>query len=538
MKRQTDNSNRKAASSSSWIRPLIFLFSLSFSLFLFSRLVDFLFYNYTHHAADSKYSIDILGLLYNSDIGNLTNTLGGLGELVTSVLGIEITVIAIIVQLAANKYSSGIMELFVENPVNVTVIGLYIITAINSLLISNTLSQPYIPVFSITLMFVMIIISLLLILPHFAYVFNFLRPENFLGYVRDRINTRLQGIAGNAAMKIEEKEQIVADINFLGDIALNSVAQSDRAVPLLCITYLREMISTYSVLKPEMPDVWFRMTGKEYLDPDFSSYSRFVIETIEKKKIFIERKVFRLYEMLFNNARSSLRDVASGVLLNSQLIAVEAVKSGNKETLHCASQFFNSYLRIAIREKDPRSAFNALEHYRIVAENLLDYDPQEVEALSFYFKYYGQEASKNQVLFILETAAHDLCAVNELAFEKNVFNLEELLHLFLTLDEPLDETVDKGSSTKEMSLIGVRIAQAKLASFYLLKNRTDLARVIYEDMKIEPRHRIHKIREIISSIKQEEFWEITPRGINFNYLSEERRVALEKFFDWFSNKPM
>lgn len=538
MKEQTDKQVRPT-SSSAWVRPLIFLFSLSFSLFLGSRLIDFLLFTYTPHATDSKYSIDLLGILFNADVGNLTNTLGGLGELVTSVLGIEITVIAIIVQLAANKYSSGIMELFVENPVNVTIIGLYIITAIDTLLVCNTLSQPYIPIFSISLMLVLIILSLLLILPHFAYVFNFLRPENFLGYVRDRINNRITRLAANRAKDaMATKQKIVNDINFLGDIALNSLAQSDRAVPLLCITYLREVIVLYLPLKEKMPELLFTMSHKEYMDPDFSSYSRFVMDSIEKKRIFLERKVFRLYEMLFNNSRAVMRDVASGVLLNTQLIAVKAVSLRSEETLRCASQFFNSYLRIAIREKDPRSAFNALEHYRIVAENLLDYNPKEVEALAFYFKYYGQEANKNQVLFILETAAHDLCAVNELAFEKNVPNLEELLHLFLTLDEPLDEASEKNGSSKEMSLIGVRIAQSKLASYYLLNNRPDLARIIYEDMKIEPPQRIQKIREIIWSSKEEEFWEITPRGINFNYLSDDRREALERFFGWFSNRPV
>ncbi len=511
---------------SEWVWPFLILLLISVIMFGMNRIIDMILI---------KSGMNVFSALYNEEVGNLTNTLGGLGELVSSVLGIEITVLAIIVQLAANKYSSKVMELFIEDRVNFIVISIYVVTAINTVLVSNTISNQSVPYFSITFCLALIVTSLLIVIPHFNYVFNFLRPNNFLGYVKDKVLKNIKNLSeGKKKYSYAVKEDISESVNFIGDIALNSVIQGDRATTLQCLAILREITVKYLGYKKDLPANWFKMSGLEYFDPDFSSYSRFVMTVIENKKIFLERKVFRLFEMLFSYARVNLRDVASGVLLNSELIASGAVKAEDKGALYCVFQYFNSYLRISIREKDPRSAFNTLEHYRILAEELLDEDPYEVENISYYFKYYGQEANKNQVLFIIETAAHDLCVINELAYEKKVPNIKSLLQMFLTVDEPLEEGGEKNISQKESSLIGVRIAQAKLAGFYLLKGDIELARVIFEDMKIEPYSRIAKIQEIIFNTKEEEFWEITPRGINFNYVAPERREALQEFFSWFA----
>ncbi|MBX2976563.1 MAG: DUF2254 domain-containing protein [Ignavibacteriaceae bacterium] len=508
----------------SWWKPLLFLFGISITIFGVLRVIDFLLY---------YYQIEIFSGVF-SELDILANTLGGLGEVVTGVLGIEITVIAIIVQLAANKYSSKIMDLFVENRVNFLVIAIFVVTAINAVLVTNTLSPNFPTPFSILTTIILIIVSLLIVIPHFSYVFNFLRPMNFLGHVKEKVIAEIRGLSsGKIKYSLKVRDEINNHINFIGDIALNSVYQGDRAVTLLCISILREIVVDYLKFKKKLPEDWFKLSGLEYFDPDFSSYSSYVMDRIEENKVLVERKVFGLYELVFNNSRLTLRDVASGVLLNSELISIAAIKANDKGALYTSFQYFNSYLRIAIRGKDPRSAFNTLEHYRIVAEELITTFPEEVEKLEFYFKYYGQEANKNQILFILETAAHDLCRLNEVAYEKRAPNLKTLLELFLTLDEPLDESNASDKNSKEQSLIGVRIAQVKLAGFYLIYNEVELARRIFEDLRVEPADRIQKIKEIIFNTTQEEFWEITPRGINFYYVSKRRRDALKQFFAWF-----
>ena len=49
--------------------------------------------------------------------------LANAAEVVAAVLAIAITVVAIVVELAANRYSHRITQLFVRNPVNLSVIA-------------------------------------------------------------------------------------------------------------------------------------------------------------------------------------------------------------------------------------------------------------------------------------------------------------------------------------------------------------------------------------------------------------------------------
>ncbi|MCF8240750.1 MAG: DUF2254 domain-containing protein [Melioribacteraceae bacterium] len=511
-----------------WIKPLVILFLVSFFIYGFNRLVDYILIK-----NDAEF---LGGVIFDTDLGNLTNSISALGEVVTAILGIEITAIAIIVQLAANKYSSKVMDVFVSNNANIFAIGLFVVTGVNTILVTNTMTSDFITFWSIGITLLFIIFSLLLVLPHFNYVFNFLRPQNFLYEVKkDTLKTIRQLCNSEKKYSKSDRDEVHENINFIGDVALNSVYQGDRATTLLCLSTLREILEAYFPLKNCLPEDWFKLSGDESLDPDFSNYSHFVMEKIEHRKILLERKVFRLYEMIYNNSRVTLKDVASGVLLNSDLIAQSAIDNNDDGALKNCFQYFNSYLRSAINGRDPRSAFNTFEHYRMVAEKLLDTNPKEVEKLSFFFKYYGQEANKFGVLFILETAAHDLMVLNKIAYLKRVENMKDLLEMFLTLDQPIEDVEEKEIETKERSLIGVRISQAKLAAFYISKNDNEFAKIIFNDMQVEPISRIRKIRDLIFNTKEEEFWEITPRGINFYFASDDSKESLREFFSWFEN---
>ncbi|MDP1995344.1 MAG: DUF2254 family protein, partial [Ignavibacteria bacterium] len=315
--------------SSPWIKPLFLIIGFSFTIYFVNRWIDTLLIDANLQS--------VFYVFFNKDVGTLTNTLGGLGELVTSILGIEITVVAIIVQLAANKYSSKIMDLFITDRTNISVIGLFIITGVNTILVTNTIRSDFATLYSVGFNLLLIIFSLVIVLPHFNYVFNFLRPNNFLSYVQKRSIKIIDNVlSGKETDLIKAKDDLTQNINFVGDIALNSVYQGDRAVTLLCINTLREIIEAYLNRKSKLPEEWFKLSGNEYFDPDFSSYSQYVMNQIEEQKVLIERKIFGLLELVFNNSRLTLRDVASGVLLNSELIAIKAIQLKDKGALTCA----------------------------------------------------------------------------------------------------------------------------------------------------------------------------------------------------------
>ena len=117
----------------------------------------------------------------------------------------------------------------------------------------------------------------------------------------------------------------------------------------------------------------------------------------------------------------------------------------------------------------------------------------------------------------------------EYAWESKSDAHEPLLRLFLELDrEPAGET------TQEAALRGVRKAQIKLATYYLTRGEERLARRIHEDMAGEPRFRLQAIRQEMEAVSDPEFWEVSDRGINFEYLPPERRAMLDTFYGWFT----
>jgi len=520
----------KGQKLSFWIVPFVVQTVMCVLLILLTYILD----KNTDGRAINAYLRHFL----NDDVGILANVLGGLTQVAPAILGIAITVIAIVVEMASNKYSAKVMDLFVSNPINFAIMTLFVVTSINSLWVAHIPTQTFFPFFSMVINAMLIVACLLIVIPYFNNIFNFLHPHNFIGYVEKQTMKLF-----DALTKMEEDEERVEaikvklheNIDFIGDIAINSVVQGDRAVSQYCTNILKDICAYYITVKKDLPPSFFNLTDSELEDPDFIDFSDFVIETIQTKQIWFERKTFRLMEIIFNLSRESLRTVASGVLLNTMRIGEKACKAKDKNLVFAAMQQYNTFLRYAINNNDPRTAFNILEHYRNFGEALMLALPDEVEKVVFYFRYYALEAQKRHVLFILETAAHDISRLVEEAYELNAPIHKELLQQFLKLDQPLEETDSKQITQQEMSLIGVRLAQVKLAAYYIMKNRIDYAKLIFEDLRVEPMSRINTIREMISMSSSEEYWEMTGRGVNFFYVSPEQRESLTKFFEWFNN---
>ena len=71
-----------------------------------------------------------------------TETLTSFAEVVVGLLAITITVVAIIVELAANRYTSRITDLFVRDPVNIIVMSGFVVTSVLIIWIDLSLYGP------------------------------------------------------------------------------------------------------------------------------------------------------------------------------------------------------------------------------------------------------------------------------------------------------------------------------------------------------------------------------------------------------------
>jgi hypothetical protein len=106
---------------------------------------------------------------------------------------------------------------------------------------------------------------------------------------------------------------------------------------------------------------------------------------------------------------------------------------------------------------------------------------------------------------------------------------DQLLKVLLEVDKEAE------SQTQEHTLRGVRKAQAKLASFYLVAGDggVKFARQIFDDMKDERAERLRSICDELLRIESKDFWEVIDRGTNFDYVDATRKAQLKVFFSWF-----
>ncbi|MEJ2131339.1 MAG: DUF2254 family protein, partial [Gammaproteobacteria bacterium] len=98
------------------------------------------------------------------------DTLSNAAEVVAGVLAIAITVVAIVVELAATRYTHRITALFVREPVNIGVMSFFVLTTVQCVWIAATLgqvsaSEPVIPNAGLALTLAMVTVCLLALLP-------------------------------------------------------------------------------------------------------------------------------------------------------------------------------------------------------------------------------------------------------------------------------------------------------------------------------------------------------------------------------------
>ena len=475
-------------------------------------------------------NVHILDLVTHLNPASAVETLTNAMQVAAGLLAIAVTVVAIVVELAANRYTHRITELFVSEPINFAVMGLFVVTAMQCLMVALTYDDTqsgYVPTVGVIVAFAMLALSMLMLLPYFAFVFNFLNPIQIVDRIRKHTIEGITRPGGDIARK---QAEAVRGVEQLADVALNAMEHKDKGVSMASVDALRALVEGYQQERGSLQREWFRVEGDLAHNPDFVSMSPEVLEEVTDRRIWLELKVFRQYQTVYAEALNRMRDINYLIAINTRLIAEQALRSGHRELFDLVVKFFNTYLRATINAKDVRTAYNVLNQYRLLAEHslLVDGGAPAVE-VARYFKYYGRISFDAKLPFILETVAYDLCALNEDAFDQQSTAARELLRIFLDVDKESETEI------QEASLRGVRKAQVKLATYYLVKGNEELAREVWRDMSAERPERLASIRDELLDVQTREFWEISDRGVNFDYLPPERKKAMLDFFGWFGD---
>ncbi len=457
----------------------------------------------------------------------LFNNFGSFVEVIAGVLGIAITVVAIIVELAATRYTPKITDMFIRNRTNTVVLGFYIFTSLFGIWIALIHGDVHAVWYRTAIWTYLGFVSLsfLSILPYFFYVFTFLHPENVINRLEQDAKSRLQAVPEDPTAMKAQKDRFFQSVEQISDIGINSIANLDRSLGLTCIDSLKGILLDYFPRKRSFPEPWFKISWENFL-----GFSRESIGKIEADRTWVEMSVLKQFEFIFAKSVQQIRELIQEIASATRDIALEAARQRLPESIELLVIYFNTFLRISLNERNQYAIYNIFDQYRCFAEEVMAIDANRTLEIANYFKYYGQFALTIPMPFTLVIASHDLRMLNERAYEIRFEKRDELLQIFLELDKPPETKLE------EIGLRGVRKSQAILASFYLEHGERDLARRIFEDMANEPHERLQSIEQEILSVEKERFWEVTDRWINFDYVSPSRRKYLKEFFSWFRDK--
>jgi hypothetical protein len=448
-------------------------------------------------------------------------------EVVAAVLAIAITVVAIVVELAANRYSHLITRLFIREPVNVAVLGLFLITTIQcvwtSVSFTHAETGAVLPHAGFLITFLLVTLSLLALLPYIYFVFTFLSPISVIERIlQNAVNAVDLARSGNVAAG---QRGVLAAIDELQDVSRGAIEQGDRSIAMTGVNALAALVYDYAERRAALRDEWYSVSDSVAHDPDFIALTADSLRIVEEEKLWLETKISRQLYSLMAQAAGNARDVANLIGINTGAIARDLGRD-NRDLLRLCIRTFNSYMRETINQSDARTAYYILDQYRDVAEDLLNREERDlVLKIAGYFREYGQIAHLAGSSFLLDVAGNDVVQLIEKAVRDDGSVVDDLLSVLLELDLEIRE------ESHEDSLLGVRRSQIKLATLFMqLGDEVRVDRIV-QDLKEERIGRLRRVKQGLETEDRSQYWELTDRGANFGYLEPERRQYLDPLFE-------
>lgn len=512
-----------------WLVPVVFLTGAALAIFWLFYTLDFFITGGT--GADS--SAGPTSHYWAFDPASITDAVSSMAGMIAAVFGIVITVVSLIVQLSADRYT-GVARLFLSDRLNLAVMGYYVIACVCGVWLSVSIHHDFVPRAALLGMIAANTLGIVVMGPYFRYVFSFVEPMNIVAKIRsDALKSTLAAFNSSDSEKVMGGQAVtLGAMEELTDITSNSISGKDKIIASGAVDALKDFAVEYIKHKPQASAAWFGIGPSIRENPDFVAMDPESLETLERRRTWVEWKVMRQYLGIFNEALALMRDINYLVAIDTRYIGEAAGAAKDAELIQLVYRFMNSYLRSALNAKDVRTAYNILNQYRLLVEAMLKMGSGKaaVEGVR-HMLYYGHTSFDMKLTFVTETAAYDVSALCQIACELGVPEEEDILRMFLDLDRPLRV------SSQETALLGVRKAQAKLAAFYISQGMEEKARLIAKDMESEPVERLLAIRRALESVTSKDFWEIIDRGGTFEFMPEKQRAKLAEFFSWMTAKP-
>ncbi len=444
----------------------------------------------------------------------LVDLLSPMARAYNNVLAMLIATIGLAIPLTANMHTPKLIEMFLKDRVNRWVLTFIALGAAHVLWVEYMIGPAFVPTWSVTIAIWLAIIGWVILLPYFFYVVRFVDPSRLVVRLREGTVWVVGKVAARSFDPYEAQPEVSTRINQIGTIIIKSLDRNDRDVAAEGTWAIKRMLDDYDKYKARMPKEWFKVDRA-----DFVGLSDEALEMLTENKTWFEMKCLQQIEHGFLRALHGANDTVSTFSDATRVIACRADDHHDEQALRLCIRFFNNYLREAIKARNLRAVYDVFHQYRRLGRDLGD-RPELLREIGNHFAYYAGMARSYGMLFAPQLALFDLGYVTRRAYERASPAAPDLLKTVLSL--PHRTNNDLHSMAVKAKLI--------LGGFFVENHLEAEAEVVRKNLDDVDATNIERAEaELLAADR--EFFEVTDRQLNLEYVPPERREPLKQFCD-------
>ncbi|MFN0070829.1 MAG: DUF2254 family protein [Chloroflexota bacterium] len=451
-------------------------------------------------------------------IGSVQFTLNTTASALAATLGILMALVLLTVQLTAQRFSFNIIDIVLPSPVNLGIILLFTISIAYSLWISVAISDSYIPELGTYLALSLATLCFALLIPYTLYLFKVLRPSNLLNSFRKEVIRAAQNACHGSPISVCHA-QAAERLENIGDVGRSAVNLADADTARRSIWALHGTLQDYLKIKSELPPGWFTAESRIVRGRHEAA-----LQQIRQSGIWIERRAVEELQDLFNAALlARMDDITHTVAQALRMVGEDAIAANDRPLMLLVSKFFNTFLRATINRGEVRGGYDTLYEYELLADAALLGEPQFAMQIAERLTYYG-EAAGGRLLWMAAASAHDLRVLAEDNHRRE--GDSAVTDRFIQLLHGMTERVAPRDPILGRQLHKTAIA---LGCYFLSVEAHPHAEAVRTLLSNVPTEEILSIQRELSAVTEPEFWEVTERWVNFDYMDQTARVMLDTF---------
>eukprot|EP00002_Diphylleia_rotans_P022025 TRINITY_DN4308_c0_g1_i1.p1 TRINITY_DN4308_c0_g1~~TRINITY_DN4308_c0_g1_i1.p1 ORF type:complete len:3393 (-),score=695.10 TRINITY_DN4308_c0_g1_i1:362-10540(-) len=483
-----------------------------------------------------------------------------LGETMSVQLIIILTATGLLLNMASARFTPFALRIFYDDPVVKAVGGLctfcqvfHILT--NFFVIDNEFPKTA-TFFGVTSLGLVI----WLLIPFFAYLFNFLSPITVIERVQSREKKYMKDLqkrpTPNAIHRAQD--QAVRTIEQLADLASYALDKKDKETVSKLLETMYQKTIHYGANKNRLPIEWFTIPYEVQQSLDFLTIRGEDIQTLSDQRNWYEWKVGRQYQSLFESALTRLKDMCCFIAICTRRIAEDAIIRGDYPTFDITLRLFNSYLHLAIDKGDVRTFLFNISQYRELAIFLLKKNRQytldqdsvpvsdqaeffgdhlemiedRISRIGRLFRNYAIIAIEKKLFTVAESISDDLATL-----VRTSYTLENSCYLDF-LDLLLN--IDGGPEHRQNGVIlpGIQRVLTRHALFHLSQNNIHGAITIVHTLRTQSKKVLEQNFIDLTTLESSEHWEVNDRSRCLDYIPFGKRAKLVHFFQTYLKVPV